>query len=236
MFKNRKQAGTLLAQEFKEKILSFDNIIVLAVPRGGVPVAFEIAKELELSLDIFSVKKVGAPDNPELALGAVTEEGELFLNYEIIKQYRHGKNKIKNIFFKAQQEAQLQGQILRGSSPPISLRDRNVVLVDDGIATGATINAVVKLLRQHQVNKILLAVPVCSRESWLELNKIVDDFYVLDIPIHFSAVGKHYEDFSQVSNKEVISLLSMSLSFQRARKDENIDRFENEGGLIHEGC
>ncbi|MBT3981680.1 MAG: phosphoribosyltransferase [Bacteriovoracaceae bacterium] len=207
MFKNREEAGRSLAQEFGEKIKKLRDLVVVALPRGGVPVAFEIAQRLKLPLDVFSVKKIGAPDNPEVALGAVTEDGEVFLNREIVGHYKISKGEINLLIKETQAKAQKQARKLRGERKSYDLIHKNIILVDDGIATGATIHVAINFLRQHGVNFIIIAIPVCSKDSYEELKEMVDDFYVLEIPFYFSSVGSFYQHFPQVPCERVISLL-----------------------------
>jgi putative phosphoribosyl transferase len=208
MFRDRKHAGDLLVQEFSEKILSFDNLLIIALPRGGVPVANEIAKKLKLPMDIFSVKKIGVPGNEELALGAVTEEGKAYYNGDIIAGFGISETELNRLTIRAQEKAMAQGRTLRGSRLKPELKSKNIILVDDGIATGATCKAAIQLLRLHGVRRVLLTVPVCSRESWNELNELVDDSYVLDIPHNFASVSRFYEHFPQVSDSEVEAILN----------------------------
>jgi len=222
MFRDRVHAGKLLSVEFGEKILSFDNVVIMAIPRGGVPVANEIAENLALPLDIFSVKKIGVPGNEELALGAVTEEGKAFYNGDIISHYGIDDIELNRITIKAQEKALHQAKVLRGGRKKAELKNKNVVLVDDGIATGATIKAAIQLLRLHAVKRILLTIPVCSQESWDELKDLVDDIYILDLPPRFVAVSRHYKYFPQVSDGEVIRILTRQIDKIEKPQEQHI--------------
>jgi len=211
MFDNRTQAGKLLAREFGKKIAPLKNVIVVGLPRGGIPVAFEFAKYLSLPLEIFSVKKIPAPYNPELALGAVTEQGEVFYNQELINQYGMNDDQLKNKTSEMHKKAKEQGQLLRKNHNLSNFEHKNIILIDDGIATGATIRAAIEHFRKCSANSIVLATPVCSQDIWAQIKNLVDDIFVLDIPFYFEAVGRHYRNFSQVSNKEIIDLYGNEL-------------------------
>lgn len=208
MFKDRRHAGRLLVEEFGEQIDSFDNSVIIALPRGGVPVAYEISIALQMPLDIFSIKKISLPSDPELALGATTEEGKTVFNMDIVQHFKIGENELNRLSIKAQQKARDHARKLRGNRSRANVKNKNVILVDDGIATGATIKAAIELLKKHKVARILLAVPVCPRGLWEELKRVVDDTYILDIPGSFHSVGQFYEKFPQVHDEEVLWFLS----------------------------
>ncbi len=236
MFKNREHAGKLLVQKFKDKLHSIDNLLVIGLPRGGIPVAYQLAKELNVPLETLSVKKIGVPDNPELAIGAVTEEGGLCFNHDIIRHNRIDESTIGKLVIKAQISAQKQGQELRQGRVPDNYQGRNILLVDDGIATGATIKAAIKFLREHEAHKIIAMVPVCSYASRREISSLVDEFYAIDTPYHFYAVGSQYRDFDKVQVKEVIAYLNKAEAYRKkssvSEKSIDIQRYENEGGVL----
>lgn len=236
MFKTRKEAGQLLAEEFKDKILSLNNVAIVALPRGGVPIGFEIAKRHQLPLDVFCIKKIGAPNNPELALGAVTEEGITYYNDTIIDQLNIDELQLHRLTKEKKKEAIKQANEFRKSRPPIDLTGRNIFIVDDGIATGATMKAAIRLLKQHyHTEKIFVVTPVSTRESYNEIIDMVDDFLVLETPHDFLSVGGFYIEFPQVTNEEVCKLLEISNSIRKSsEKKEGISRFENEGGAVYE--
>ncbi|WP_419172982.1 phosphoribosyltransferase [Halobacteriovorax sp.] len=236
MFKNRKEAGQLLSEEFKEKLLEFKNVAIIALPRGGVPIAFEIAKMHKLPLDIFCVKKVGAPNNEELALGAVTEESIGYLNQRIINHLNIDDLQLHRLTKQKKEEVKKQAQEFRNSRPPIDLSGRSIFIVDDGIATGATMKAAIKFLKKdHNIKNIFAVAPVSSRQSYNEIIDLVDDILVLETPHNFLSVGEFYLEFPQVSNKEVCEYLETSNELRRQKeKKDSIRRFENEGGAIYE--
>ncbi len=207
MFQDRGHAGQDLVKEFKERFEMLKNPLVIALPRGGIPVGYEIAKALNMPMDIILVKKIGAPFDKELALGAITETGEVFFNENIASYYELTKEEEHRLSAEAKEKAIVQGKKLRENRPPLVVDNKSIILVDDGIATGATVNAVIKYLRHHKILKLVLAVPVCAEQAWEELKNLVDDFLVLDMPSPFLAVGRHYISFPQVTDEEAISYL-----------------------------
>ncbi|MFG1494670.1 phosphoribosyltransferase family protein [Halobacteriovorax sp. ZH4_bin.1] len=233
MFKSRKEAGKLLAEEFKDKILADSNTLVIALPRGGVPVAYEIAKRYELPLDVFCVKKIGAPRNQELAIGAVTESGDIYYNKELVSHFGLNDLQLRRLTNDKKQEAIEQAKLLRKNHSPMDLSGRDILIVDDGIATGATVKAAIKLIKQHKPNQIQVVTPVCSREAWSDITNTVDDMLVLETPHNFLSVGEFYLEFPQVSNMQVREMLEeIYLLTQERKKQEQIERYENEGGPI----
>ncbi|WP_412462966.1 phosphoribosyltransferase [Halobacteriovorax sp. RT-2-6] len=207
MFKNRKEAGALLAEEFKDKIREKNNAVVIALPRGGVPVAYEIAMRHRLPLDVFCVKKIGAPRNSELSIGAVTETGDTYYNRDLISHFGVNELQLRRLTNEKRREALEQAKILRRRREPINLAGRDILIVDDGIATGATVKAAIKLIKQQTPNKIEVVTPVCSRESWSEIINLVDDILVLETPHNFLSVGECYLEFLPVSNTRAGELL-----------------------------
>ena len=205
IFRDRKDSGTRLAQELKE--LKGKNAIVLAIPRGGVPVAMEVAKYLGCEMDLIITRKVGAPGNPEFAIGSVTQDGELITDREFATSYGVGERYLA-------EESKRQTDIIkerlrrfRGDRPYPSLKDRIVVVVDDGIATGYTIRAAVQSIRRKNPAKLILAVPVAPQETIEELSKEVDQVVCLSTPEIFYAIGEFYENFEQVEDEEVVRML-----------------------------
>ena len=213
---NRKEAGCRLAK----KLAAYHNhpqAIVLGLPRGGVPVAYAIAKNLNLPLDVCLVKKIGLPQNPEVAVGAVAEDA-LLHNYSgkitIIDENSANIHQIDDETLKAiaaQTKAELRwrDQCYRHFRPMLKIRGRIVILVDDGIATGLTMHAAVNVLQQHQPQKIIIATSVASSSAIAQLKTQVDDIICLLEPKSFNAVGFWYEDFSQITDREVCDLLSL---------------------------
>jgi erythromycin esterase-like protein/predicted phosphoribosyltransferase len=206
-FRDRREAGRLLAT----KLASYANrpdVIVLALPRGGVPVAYEVAQGLGVPLDVFVVRKLGVPGYEELAMGAIASNGVRVLNQELIEQLQIPKYVIDTVTAQEQQELKRREQIYRGGRPPPDIRGRTVILIDDGLATGATMQAAVQALRQLQPARIVVAVPTASRETCDALRSQVDEIICAITPEPFHAVGLWYQDFSQTTDDEVRALLA----------------------------
>lgn len=208
MFKNREEAGKLLA----EKLVSFKggNTIVLAIPRGGVVVGKVIAGFLGCPLDILVVKKLGAPGNSELAIGAVAPNGVVYWDEVIVgsvgadEEYKNEELRIKNEELKEREE------YLRGGKGPLELDGKTVVLTDDGVATGATTIAAIRAVRNMEPKKVILAVPVIAGDTVEKIKKEVDELIYLEAPWDFYAVGQFYEEFGQVEDDEVKKLLKVT--------------------------
>lgn len=207
-FGNRQEAGKLLAIKlikYKNK-----NSVVLALPRGGVVTGFEIAKLLGLPFDVLPVRKLGAPGNPELAFGAVAPDGIFFLDRLVIEALHIPQEEVEKIAVREINELSHRQLLYRRDKNPVSLKNKTVILVDDGIATGATAIAAIRSVRQQNAKKVVLAVPVCVHEIACGLKTIADDFVCLESPVKMSAVGSYYKDFKQVTNREVGALLRKS--------------------------
>jgi len=209
MFLNRQEAGEKLALKLK-KYQDNPQTIILAVPRGGVVVGYELAKRLNLPLDIIITRKVGAPGNPEFALGAVTQEGQLILNKETLNYYNLDSDYLKKEAERQIQEIKRRLKKYRGAKPLVNLKDKIVIIVDDGIATGASIKAAIYSIKSQKPKRIILAIPVGPKETIEELRKEVDKIVCLKEPVIFFAVGQFYQSFEQVSDEEVKKLLSLS--------------------------
>lgn len=206
-FPNRAEAGRSLA----EKLLKYaarTDVIVLGLPRGGVPVAYEVAKRLGVALDVFIVRKLGVPGFEELAAGAIASGGVRVLNEDVIRGLRNADQTIASITAKETAELERREQSYRDGRPAPELRDRIVILVDDGLATGATMRAAVRALRQRGVAKIVVAVPVGPPDTCREFEEEADETICASEPEFFQAVGQYYEDFSQTSDDEVRQLLA----------------------------
>lgn len=201
-FPNRVEAGLQLAQKL-EKYAGRDNVIVLGLPRGGVPVAHEVAKHLRVPLDVFIVRKLGVPGFEELAAGAIASGGVRVLNEDVMRAIPHADQTIEAVAARETAELKRREQIYRQGSPAPVLRDRIVILVDDGLATGATMRAAVKALRQQGAAKIVVAVPVGPSETCREIEEQADETICLRTPAFFQAVGQYYEDFSQTTDEDV---------------------------------
>ena len=206
-FHDRREAGQLLARrlaDYKDR----DDVVVLALPRGGVPVGYEIARELKAPLDVFVVRKLGVPWQPELAMGAIAGTGTEVLNGDVVTAYNIPPHVIRAVAEREGRELQRRLREYRGDRPPPDLHDRRVILVDDGLATGSTMRAAVKAIRQARPRAIVVAVPVAASETCRELQDEADQILCLRTPPGFAAVGRWYEDFSETTDDEVRELLS----------------------------
>jgi len=203
-FPNRTEAGCLLAEKLA-KYADRDDVIVLGLPRGGVPVAFEVAQRLGAPLDVFIVRKLGVPGFEEIASGGVR-----VLNEDVTRAIPHADEMIEAVTVRETAELERREQIYREGRSSPELRDRVVILVDDGLATGATMRAAVKALRQRGVAKIVAAVPVGPPDTCREIEQEADETICLSTPPFFQAVGQYYEDFSQTSDEDVRELLSQA--------------------------
>ena len=206
-FRDRNEAGRLLAK----RLTAYANrpdVLVLALPRGGVPVAYEVARALGAPLDVFVVRKLGIPGYEELAMGAVATGGVRVLNDEIVRRLRIPEYIIDAVAAREQQELARRERLYRGGRPPPDVRGRTMILVDDGLATGATMRAAIMALRQLQPARIIVAIPTASPETCEELKAEVDEVVCAITPEPFLAVGHWYEDFSQTTDEEVRDLLA----------------------------
>ena len=208
-FRDRSEAGRLLAAKLAD-YADRPDVVVLALPRGGVPVAYEVARALGAPLDVFLVRKLGIPGHEELAMGAVATGGVRVLNEQVVRALRIPDYVIDAIAAKEEQELARRERLYRGDRPPPDVRGRTVILVDDGLATGATMHAAIQALRQQQPAHIVVAVPAASPEACDELKEEVDDVVCAVTPEPFYAVGLWYEDFSQTTDEEVRDLLARS--------------------------
>ena len=214
-FRDRSEAGRLLAGQ----LIAYANrpdVLVLALPRGGVPVAYEVARALGAPLDLFLVRKLGVPGYEELAMGAVATGGERVLNDDVVAGLRIPDYVIEAVAASEQQELARRERLYRGERPPPDIRGRTVILVDDGLATGATMLAAIKALRQQRPARIVVAVPTGSPETCEQLKKEADDVICATTPEPFHAVGLWYEEFSQTTDEEVRDLLARSALAGRA--------------------
>src|SRR6266446_6947448 len=208
-FSNRIEAGRQLAEKL-DKYAGREDVIVLGLPRGGVPVAYEVAKRLRAPLDVFVVRKLGVPGFEELAAGAIASGGVRVLNEDVMRAIPHADQAIETVTARETAELQRREQIYREGRPAPELRDRIAILVDDGLATGATMRAAVKAMRQRGAAKIVVAVPVGPPDTCRELEQEADETICLSTPPFFQAVGQYYEDFSQTSDEDVRELLSQA--------------------------
>jgi putative phosphoribosyl transferase len=208
-FANRAEAGRLLAAELK-KYKSQSGLVVLGLPRGGVPVAFAIASALHAPLDVLPVRKLGMPGQKELAIGAIAPGGIRVLHKALIKGARVPAAAIEQIAAEERLVLEQRERLYRAGRPALQLRDQTVIVVDDGIATGATMHAALKAVKQQQPKSVIAAVPVASVEAWEVLAGEADEVVCLATPEPFYAVGLWYEEFPQVADEEVRRLLAQS--------------------------
>ncbi|HEX9837978.1 MAG TPA: phosphoribosyltransferase [Anaerolineales bacterium] len=206
LFKDRRDAGKQLAQELTA-YAGRSVVIVLALPRGGVPVAYEVARALHAPLDIFIVRKLGLPGHEELAIGAIASGGVRVLNEDIVRALNIPAAVIESIARRELQELERRERTYRGNRPPPEVRGRTVVLVDDGLATGASMRAAVAALRAQNPARIVVAVPTAAPETCEAFESEVDEIVCAMTPEPFYGVGRWYEDFSQTTDEEVRALL-----------------------------
>ncbi|HQW90984.1 MAG TPA: phosphoribosyltransferase [Nitrospira sp.] len=209
MFKNREEAGELLAQELIQ-FRKDPSAILLALPRGGVAVAYQLSLALHLPLDVLITRKIGAPGNPEYALGAVSETGAVYWNREALLGLSLTERQLSAAVQAQQKEVTRRVALYRQGRPFPDLNDRTVILVDDGLATGATFFASVTTARQGNPRRVIGAIPVGPRSTVEEARKLVDQLIVLRVPDPFYAVGNFYRDFEQVEDREVLQYLNLA--------------------------
>lgn len=210
-FIDRQQAGRILANSLKT-YANQPNVIVLALPRGGVPVAYEIATALSIPLDVFIVRKLGVPWHEEFAMGAIASGGTVLVNESMVKQLKLEQSSIDAVIQSEQEELLRRERIYRGNRPFPDLLGKTIILVDDGIATGATMQAAISALRKHNPASIIVAVPVAAHETCQSMVSLVDQLICPLQPINFVAVGLWYENFSQTTDEEVLMRLVPVLS------------------------
>jgi predicted phosphoribosyltransferase len=209
-FQDRRDAGRRLADGLRT-YAGRPDVIVLALPRGGVPVAYEVAKALDAPLDVELVRKLGVPGHEELAMGALAGDGVRVVNYDVVSALGIPNSVIDAVARWEQEELARRARLYRGERPRPDVEGRTVILIDDGLATGSTMSAAVKLLRRRHPARIVVAVPAASAEVCEQMRAVADDVICLITPQPFQAVGLWYEDFSQTTDDEVRELLDRSL-------------------------
>ncbi len=210
MFEDRHQAGELLAKALL--YLRDARPVVLGLPRGGVPVAYEVARVLHVPLDVCVVRKLGVPFQPELGMGAIAEGPSVWLNDELIRKLRISEREIRRAIRREAGEVRRRVASFRDGGPPPDVRGRVVILVDDGIATGGTTRAAIKAMRKRGARRLVLAVPVGASDSVEALRREVEELVCLATPRNMWAIGMWYRDFRQVPDDEVVRLLRTSRS------------------------
>jgi putative phosphoribosyl transferase len=205
-FADRGEAGNALAEALATYADS-DDVVVLALPRGGVPVGFEVARRLNVPLDVIVVRKIGAPGHQELAMGAVASGGALVRNEDVISSMRVDEATFDHVADQKRREVRDRERLFRGDRAPLAVKEKVVIVIDDGIATGSTITAAIQALKQLEPARVIAAVPVAPPDTVAALSKIADDVIALKTPTPFMAVGSWYGSFPQVPDTEVIRLL-----------------------------
>jgi predicted phosphoribosyltransferase len=208
-FRDRAEAGRLLAERLRE-YAGRDDVVVLGLPRGGVPVAFQIARALAAPLDVFLVRKLGVPGREEMALGAIASGGVRVLNEQLVESLDIPPEWIEAIDARERRELERRDRVYRGDRPPLDLVGKEVVLVDDGLATGSTMLAAVHAVRQDDPARIVVAVPVADRDVCATVGREADEVVCLSTPQPLGAVGVWYEDFSQTTDEDVRKLLALA--------------------------
>ena len=217
IFTNRQEAGRVLAERLG-KYANREDVVVLGVPRGGVPVAFEVASALGVPLDIFVLRKLGVPGHEELAFGAIGSGGARVLNTDVVNKLGVSEQEIAVATKEEARELERRERLYRGNRPPLNVEGFTVILVDDGIATGASLRVAIQALRKLKPAALVVATPVAPRTTYHSLRQEVDDLVCARIPDPFYGVGQFYEDFSQVSDEEVIALLERAQGPRAASK------------------
>lgn len=208
-FKDRREAGRLLAARLLE--MDLGDPVVVALPRGGVPVAYEVARVLGAPLEIGLVRKLGHPNQPELGLGAIGEGGTIVVDERVTQAYGISRAQIDEIAAREAAELDRRRRLYRGDRPAANVRGRTVLVIDDGIATGVTASAAAKALKAQGAAKAILAVPVCPAGTSERIDGEIDQVVSLAEPRYFNSVGAWYDDFSQTSDEEVIELLEAAI-------------------------
>ena len=211
-FRDRREAGQLLAQALLSLLKGKEDIVVLGIPRGGVVVAAEVAKALGASLDIYITRKIGAPHQPELAIGAIASSGDVVLDKRLISALDVSPEYIQDEIQRQRREIERRLEKYRGGQPAPELEGKTILLVDDGVATGATTMATVRALKKQKPAELILAIPVGPPDAVARLREEVDELVCLATPQPFWAVGAHYLVFDQTPDEEVVRLLQENRS------------------------
>lgn len=208
-FFNRTEAGKFLAEKLSAYVDRGD-VLVLALPRGGVPVALEVAKRLSVPLDVLVVRKLRVPDRPELSMGAIATGGVRVTNRDVVEGWQIPEIVIDAVAAQEQEELARRERAYRGDLPPHQVKGKTVILVDDGIATGSTMLAAVAALRQLEAGRIVAAAPVIAGSTYYRIRRAADDVAAVIVPEEFYSIGEWYEDFSLITDDEVCQLLAQS--------------------------
>jgi predicted phosphoribosyltransferase len=218
-FRDRHHAGRVLAEQLAA-YADRPDVLVLALPRGGVPVAFEVARALHAPLDVLVVRKLGVPGREELAMGAIASGGVRVINEPVVRALGIPQREIDSIAAREERELERRNRLYRGDRPAQEVRGRTVILVDDGLATGSTMHAAIMALRPQQPARIVAAVPTAAPDTCEQLRAIADEAVCATTPDPLGAVGVWYQDFSQTTDEEVRELLERSWLTQQAGADD----------------
>jgi len=218
MFRDREEAGERLGIELEK--LRLHQPVVLALPRGGVPVAAEVAKALRAPLDLIIVRKVGAPGNPELAVAAIVDGDppDVVLNRDIVEAYSLDDDQLRTLIARERPELERRRLAYRGKHPPLSIAGKTAIIVDDGVATGTTMKVAIRALKRRSPREVVVAVPVAPPDTLAELACEADWIVCLSQPAHFHALGQHYLGFPQLSDGDVVSAMDKAARSQSARQ------------------
>ncbi len=219
IFGDRVDAGRRLAEKLRA-YAHRDDVMVLGIPRGGVPVAFEVATALRAPLDVFLSRKLGVPGQEELAFGAVATGGVRVLDQELIEGVGISQRQIEEITRKVRAELERRERVFRGDRPPLYLQGKIAILIDDGIATGSSMRAAINALRQHRPARVVVAIPVAPLSTCHRLRTEVDELISVLMPESFYAIGQFYADFSQVTDEEVTDLIRRAAQGRELAKAE----------------
>jgi putative phosphoribosyl transferase len=206
LFRDRRDAGARLAERLEH--LRAESPVVLGLPRGGVPVAYEVATRLGAPLDVIVVRKLGVPFQPELGMGAVGEDGVIVLNDDVLRLTRVRDDELARIEARERQEVERRARRFRGGRPRVDVTERTAVIVDDGIATGGSARAALRVARAQGARRVVLAVPVGSPDTVAEMRQEADEVVCVETPFGFLAVGQAYANFTQTTDEEVVRLLA----------------------------
>jgi predicted phosphoribosyltransferase len=205
-FHDRRDAGRALAEDLRY-FQGHPNVVVLALPRGGVPVAYEVAKALQAPLEVYPVRKLGAPLHEEFAMGALADDGTIILNEEAIRELHVTEEQLRAVVNRERREIERQRNTYRPGRPLLVIKGKTAIIIDDGLATGTTMRAAVSALRKQEPRHLVVAVPVGARETCDQMLDEADEVVCVDIPDHFVGVGQWYHHFEPTSDAEVMTLL-----------------------------